>query len=183
MPFEKTDVIELADHHGWKAKPGHQIVVLDRGAVRLDYPAGWVVRADDDSLKIYDKEPPDDDCVLAVSYHRWPRLPPPGLPVADLVRSSFESDPRSFVALDPIVAETRIDLELAWGQGRFLDEATRREAYGRLCLARREGIQALLTYDFWVSDLERCDAIWQDVLGSLEVAQWIEDPAVGPLVS
>lgn len=183
MPFDKTGEIHLAEHHGWKAKPGHQILVLDRGAARLDYPAGWVVRADDDCLKVYDKEPPDDDCVLGVSYHRWPRVPPPGPPVAELVRRAFDDDPRSLTARDAVVEETRGDLEIAWGEGRFVDEVTCRDACGRLCLAREEGIQALLTYDFWLDDRERCHAVWQGVLASLEIARWIDDPAVGPLVS
>ena len=35
----KEKHLRLKDRHGWKSKPGYGICVLDRGAIRFDYPA------------------------------------------------------------------------------------------------------------------------------------------------
>lgn len=56
-----------------------------------------------------------------------------------------------------------------------------REACPRLCLARKFEIQALRTFDFWASDFARCE--WTSFLATLELAQWIDDPARGPLLT
>jgi len=61
----------------------------------------------DDCVKVFDKNPPDDDCTLAVSYHHWSAVGEK-LSVASLVRSALESDERSFVAIDPVVEETKM---------------------------------------------------------------------------
>jgi hypothetical protein len=174
--------MRLKPGHGWRAQPNHKILVLARGAVQLEYPETWFVEPTDDSLRIYDKEPPDDDCVLAVSYHRWPPEGQ-GLSVASLVRSSLEGDELPFTAMAPIVEESRMDLALAWGEGRFIDVREKREACARLCLARQGEIQALLTFDFWLAEMERCDPIWRSVLATLQLGQWITDPRRGPSIS
>lgn len=175
--------MRLSSGHGWRAKPNHKMLVLGRGAVRLEYPETWIVEVEDDCIKVYDRQPPDDECVLGISYHLWRPVSGEGLGVGRLVRSTLESDARLFVALAPIIEETRLDISLAWGQGRFVDSRFDREACARLCIARRAGIQALLTFDFWLSDVERCDAQWRDFLASLQLGQWITDPTRGPLLS
>jgi hypothetical protein len=173
----------LTSNHTWKARPGHKILVLDRGAVRLEYPEAWVVLPTEDCIKVHDKEPPDDDCVLGVSYHRWPSIVAPELSVGALLQKAFDGDPRSFYAFDPIVEQERMDLRLAWREGRFIDAATRRNACGRLCIARQGNIQVLITFDFWLSDLQHCDAVWRSVLASLRIGEWIADPRAGPVLS
>jgi hypothetical protein len=173
---------QLAPGHGWRARPDHRLLVLDAGAVRVEFPEAWVVHHDDDSVKIHDKEPPDDDCVLAVSYRRWPAAGA-GLTVGSLVRSALDHDSRSVAIDGPVVEETRIDIVLAWAQGRFIDPRTQREACTRLCLARKLDVQALLTFDFWASDLARWDASWTAFLATLDLAQPIDDPARGPIFS
>ena len=48
--------LRLKDGHGWSARPGCNVLVADRGAVRFDYPEGWVVVPDErGSLKLHDK--------------------------------------------------------------------------------------------------------------------------------
>lgn len=177
-----TQAVALDAEHRWSARPGHRILVLDRGAVRLEYPDTWVVRPAEDCIRVYDKAPPDDDCVLAVSYLRlslgvdWSRLP-----VSRLLAPALESDPRPFHRQDPVLEESRIDTELAWRQCAFRDASQQeREALARICIARCPPVQALLTFDFWLSDLPRCDQVWTDVLGSLRLVEWVEDPRAGP---
>ena len=183
MSRSKPRKARLAPGHGWRAQPGHKIVVLGRGAVRVEVPETWVVEVADDCVKAYDKEPPDDDCVLAVSYHHWPAVAGQELRVASLVRSSLESDERSFLEITPVTEETHIDIGLAWAQGRFLDPRLDREAYARLCIARRQEIQALLTFDFWLSDLAWCHPQWTAFLASLQLGQQVADPLRGPTLS
>lgn len=44
MPMGWTrEVYELPERHGWIATPGHKILVLDRGAVLLEFPADCIV--------------------------------------------------------------------------------------------------------------------------------------------
>src|SRR6266850_1207208 len=64
--------LELKRNHGWKAKPGHAICVLDRGAVRFEFRRNWIVKQGRDSVQVHDCEPPDDNCVLGVSHFRVP---------------------------------------------------------------------------------------------------------------
>ena len=183
MSRMKPKNLRLTPRHGWRAQANHKILVIGRGAVRLEYPETWVVEITDGCVKLHDKEPPDDDCVLGVSYHRWPPVTAPTLTVAALVRGAMEHDERKFVALDPIVEERRIDISLAWAQGRFIDPGASREACARLCIARKDEIQALITFDFWLADLDRCHAHWNDFLATLQLAQWVADPRAGPLLS
>lgn len=174
--------IPLAPDHGWRSAPDRKILVIGRGAVRLDYPDTWVVTADEDSVKLHDRQPPDDDCVLAISYHRWPAITHT-LPVAALVRMALDTDERACTAGELIVTEARTDLALAWGQGTFTDRRVSREAVTRLGIARKDGLQVLVTFDFWHSDLAACDAHWRDVLASMQLCQWVADPARGPFMS
>ena len=183
MSRAKAKKLRLSAGHGWRAQANHKILVLGRGGVRLEYPETWVVEATDDWVKIHNRPPPDDDCVLGVSCHRWPAIAAHELTVAALVREALESDERSLLELDPIVEETRMDLTLAWGQGRFVDPLANREACARLCIARKVEIQALITFDFWLSDLALCHAQWNAFLASLQLGQWVADPQRGPSLS
>lgn len=174
--------LRLASGHGWRAQPNHKILVLDRGAVRLEYPETWFVEMTDDCLKIHDKPPPDDDCVLGVSYHHWPAIGR-ALTVGALLRDMFRTDERSFSEVSAEIEETRVDIALAWGEGRFVDSRIDREACARLCIARKDEIQALLTFDFWLSDLDMCHAHWLAFLASLQLGQSVTDPRRGPKLS
>ncbi len=177
-----TQKMDLLKEHGWSARPGHRILVLDRGAVRFEYPDTWVVRPAEDSIRVYDKAPPEDDCVLGVSHLRLPRsVDWSSLPLSQLLAAALEPDPRRFHRQDRVLEESRIDTELAWRQCAFRDAAAQeREALARICVARCPPVQALLTFDFWLSDLARCDEVWNGVLASLRLAEWVEDPRAGP---
>jgi hypothetical protein len=178
----KPENLRLSADHGWRSQPNHKILILDSGAVRLEYPETWIVEGADDCVKIHDRCPPDDECVLGVSYHRWP-VAGEALAVTGLVRDALDNDERSFSRRDSVVAEVRADMSLAWGQGRFIDARVDREACARLALARKDEIQALLTFDFWLSDLARCHALWTAFLASLRLAEWVADPRQGPAPS
>src|SRR5690349_485751 len=98
--------------HGWRAKPGHKIFVADRGAVRFDIPATWVVQPGDDSIRITDRHPPDDDCLLQLSvmYLRadvnWS-----GLPLRIIIEDIVKNPERPYLSKGDIIEETRSGLE------------------------------------------------------------------------
>src|SRR5215210_1801244 len=66
--------LKLRDDHTWSGRPGCRVFVADRGAVRFDFPQDWIVIPQADSIRFHDKQPPDDDCVLGVSYLRLPPI-------------------------------------------------------------------------------------------------------------
>jgi hypothetical protein len=179
----KKEKLKLKQNHGWRAKTGYHIFVMDRGAVRFNIPEGWVIKPEAGYIKIHDREPPDDECVLAVSYLRLP----PGidwsaLPLSELLRQTADGDSREVISHGEVIEEERGDLSLAWAELRFIDEEERREAFSRTCIARGiSNIQSLITFDYWVSDAERLQPVWDETLRSLEVGWFIADPARGPV--
>lgn len=183
MNHTKAKKLRLTSGHGWRAQPNHKILVLDRGMVRFEYPETWFVELTEDGVKVHDKPPPDDDCVLGVSYHRWPAIAGQILTVGALVRDAFRSDERSFSTVNAVIEDTRMDITMAWGEGRFFDSRIDREACARLCIARNDEIQALMSFDFWLSDSDNCHARWLDFLASLQLGQWVADSARGPSLS
>jgi hypothetical protein len=171
----------LKRDHGWKAKPGHSICVLDRGAVRFEFPSKWVVKQRPDSVQIHDCEPPDDNCVLGVSHFRAP-VEASGVPLRELVNAASAGDEREILERKEIVETQRGDVEIAWIEVRYIDNETKREAFSRLGIGRGSGIHSLITFDFWADQATRFAPVWNDVLRSLVLGWYVEDPTIGPRV-
>ena len=180
MSRYKKTTLKIRDNHTWTARPGCNVLVLDRGAVRLDYPRKWVVIPDPDSMKIHDRRPPNDDCVLAVSYMRIPPIDWIGLPLSQLVEVANEGDERPISHRAEIISSRRADMELAWREMHFIDPKEQRPARSRFCLARRGTVQAMITFDFWESDAQKLAPVWDTVLESLKLDDYIADPTRGP---
>jgi hypothetical protein len=175
--------LPLKDRHTWKAKPGYSICAMDRGAIRFDYPQGWDVSADSDSLKVRDRPEPDDNCVLGVSQLHLPREIADQVPLRELITASLENDPRDVRELYKIVNVPREDdTEVVYGEIRFVDPNEKRDAFSRVAIARGSGVYCLMTFDFWADDVARCDPVWQEALRSLTLGMRIADPTVGPVV-
>ena len=174
--------LELKKSHGWKAKSGKTIFVADRGAVRIEFPQDWVVIPDDDSIKFYNKQPPDDDTCIALSYMRLPPVDLSGLPLTEMLKVALDGDTRPVYARsEPHIIE-RDDLELAWFEVSFIDPAQQRDCRSRLCIGRGSNIQPLITMEFWEDDRARFAPVWDDVLASLQLGVYIEDPTRGPTI-
>ena len=90
----KRKTLKLQDTHGWKARPGCRIFVADKGAVRFDFPMHWIMEPTADCFQFHDRQPPNDDCRLAVSYQRLPAIDWSDAPLADMLRQVIEQDPR-----------------------------------------------------------------------------------------
>jgi len=176
----KQGNLKLRDSHTWKAAPGCSIFVADRGAVRFDYPLGWIIRPDSDSIKLHDKVPPEDDCTLAVSYIRLPPINWEGLPLAKLVEEAHKCDKRPVYEYGQMRERRKGALEIAWREVCFVDPAGKRDARSRFCLARGNQIQAMITFEFWADQAKECSRVWDTVLETLQLGDTISDPTRGP---
>jgi hypothetical protein len=114
-----------------------------------------------------------------VSYFRLPPIDWSDLPLSKLLREATQSAEREYTKTGPIVELRRADLEIAWREMRFIDDKERREAISRICIGRRKLIQCLITFDFWVSDANRCKSVWDIVLETLTLSQFVSDPTTG----
>ena len=179
----EKETLKLKKNHGWKGKPGYRIFVADRGAMRFNFPEDWVVVPGDDSINFHDKQPPDDDCRLAVSVMRLPPIDWSGLRLSALVQQVLDGDERKVEQTGKIVEERRGNLELAWAEVRFVDPNEKREAFSRICLGRESNIQCLITFDFWADDAATLRPVWDEVLRSLQIGRFVTDPTVGDLVN
>lgn len=174
------EVYELPKDHGWMARPGHKILVLDAGAVVLEYPADWVVEPGSRQIDIRDRATVEESsCVLAVSCLRLPPRDWSDLPLSRLLREAARGDDRERIATGSVVETVRDGLELAWTELRVVDPGERRESRCRLGLARGSDIQCLITFDFWPEDAGRLIPVWDGVLSSTRLGVAVEDPTRG----
>ncbi|HET8523858.1 MAG TPA: hypothetical protein VFL82_11510 [Thermomicrobiales bacterium] len=173
----QRQTMKLPKNHGWKSKPGYQIFVADRGAVRFDFPVGWEVAPGSDAIRIYDRTPPEDNCVLQFSMMRLPEgVDWSKMPVAQLLAQLAHDDERQVIQRGEIVQVTRDDIDVAWEETNVIDAASQRPACSRTLLARAQNIQALITFDFWFDDLPRLAPVWDEIVRSLQIGGQIQDP-------
>ena len=173
--------IKLSQPHGWHSRPGYNVFVADRGAVRFDFPEDWLIIPEEyGTIKFHDRQPPDDDCTLAMTVLYLPPGDWSGLSLVMMVDQVIATDKRGVTRRGPTLQGKRSDLDLAWAEVEFAD-ATQgdRMARSRTCLARAENVQPLITFDFWESDSARFGPAWDEILRSLRVAEPILDPTLG----
>jgi hypothetical protein len=174
----------LKPNHRWKAKPGHQVFVAQRGAIRFDVPRDWVIIPGKTSYKVCDRQPPDDECTLEASYMVMPEMEMPDLTVSMMLRDVTDNQrQKTETWRGDLVEEKRGTMEIAQMASRWIDPSQNREACSHIALARRRGIQVLLTYDYWLSDAKQFGPVWLTVLETLQVAQWVNQdgsPAPAP---
>lgn len=178
------EVYQLPERHGWTAAPGHKILVLDRGAVVLEFPARWMMEPGRSQVDIRDGATAEDSsCLLAVSCLRLPPADWSGLPLSRLLLEAVEGDDRDRIANGPVHETTREGLTLAWTELRVIDPGEHREGRSRMCLARGIAVQCLITFDFWPEDEARLSPVWDGVLGSLRLGVPVEDPTRGKRIA
>lgn len=169
--------LRLPEKHGWHARPGYKIFVADRGAVRFDFPEDWVVIPGEDSIKFHDKQPPDDDCTLAMSVMRLPPGDWSGLKLSLLVSKLVEKDTRDAILRGKVVNVHRTDLDLAWAEVEFIDPNEKRLAVANL---PGPGFQRPAADHLrLLGQRRRLGKVWDEILRSLRVAEPIIDPRLG----
>ena len=195
------EIFKLPENHGWTAKPGNNVVILDRGALRFEIPQDWVAQPSTKSLKLVDGEPPNDDMSLEVSVIyvgmagfgvNWDDLP-----LRELIKQVTSDTPTGFTAQragrnrkrdrnkdksGPPMALKFGELEMAWIETEFTDPVEKRPAFSRMVITRhaKSSIHALLTLCFWPEDAERAKSVWNNVLGSIHMGEHYDSPFYGP---
>ena len=176
----------LSDRHRWEAKPGNRIFVADKGAVRFEIPGDWIVKPNKKSIKFFDGKPPNDDIRLEVSVIYlatysvtvdWSQLP-----LGQLLKNVTDDSMDNVIEAGEPSGLKLGNVEIAWRQMELMDPGEKRPSYSRMCLAReaRAGIQAFITIDYWPEDADRAVPVWNDVLGTLRMGEYIENPFLGP---
>jgi hypothetical protein len=179
----RKETLRLNDKHGWQAKPGYKIFVVDQGALRFDVPQHWIVDFATSSFKFYDRQPPDDNCTLEVSLVRLPPIDWSGLPLSQLIlQSAKDQDSDGRIREADVREVDRPDLEMVWAETTFIDRGQHRKAHSRIGLARGSNLQVLITLAFWADDASWLSTIWDEVLGSLRLGLFVKDPTRGPTV-
>ena len=170
--------IQLESGHSWKAAPGCRILIIDGGAVRFDYPAEWVVRPTPKYVFVIDRYPPDDRCLLAVS---WRRIPIRALgisPAALLDRlAPLETRPADYRGQTFQVF--RPPLQVAWTETRFVEPIYGDNVCTRMCVARADCTQAVFLLDYRPGTEATVDAVWKTVVDTLAIGDYIEDLRAG----
>jgi hypothetical protein len=82
-----------------------------------------------------------------------------------------------------IVKVKRADLEAAWTETRFLDPHEHRKTCSRIAIGRAMNLQTLITFDFWEEDAARLAPVWDEVLRSVELGRYVDDPTRGDVLS
>lgn len=174
--------LKLKENHGWECRPGFKIFAADRGAVRFDIPDRWLIfPGDDGSIKFHDRKPPDDNCRLQMTvFYLNDQIDWSGLPLAQMLAGVLDKDDDEDQGHErtrgEIIEVQRERLDLAWTEVRFIDPEEKRPARSRIGLARWSNIQPILTFDFWESDAPRMIAAWDELVRTLVLGDYIEDP-------
>src|SRR5207253_10971208 len=109
------EVYELPEDHGWTATPGHKILVLDAGAVVVEFPADWVAEPAAGHGNVRDGATPEvSTCQLAVSCLRIPSVDWSGLPLSRLLLDSIEGVERDRIAICPVREFSPVGLRRVW---------------------------------------------------------------------
>ena len=186
-PPEWTKVsLPLPTKHQWKAKQGYQIFVADAGAVRLDFPQGWVVRNDGkQTIYMHDRPPPEDVARIALTVFRLPPMGPDWweeLPLEKMlleaIRGEQEDDRKKGKApadkpaapLPRMKMFRRPGMEAGWlEKPPWTDPENGKPIRCRQLLARGRRTQVLITFDTYEDVGDRFDGVWNHLLNSLRL--------------
>jgi hypothetical protein len=174
------ETLALQDDHRWQCKPGYKVFVAGRGAVRFDVPADWVFEPKEKSFKFTDRQPPDDDCGLEVSFNLLPPNDWSLFPLEETVQRILAEDSRDVTELGPVITLKRQTAKIVWAEMKFIDhQAEPRPACSRTCVGLGSNVQCLITFDYWADQAEQLTPIWDEVLNSLVLGLFIRDPRTG----
>ena len=172
---------KMPPHHGWRCKPGYKIFVANRGDVRFDVPAKWVIKmpGEECDVEFRDRKWPKDDCCIQLSvFHHPPGIDWGLLPLAQLARGE-RGDPPDTLWRGEDKYEKRPGAELVWHEATFLDKRERREARSRQCVARGPQSHAIITMSYWPEHERRYLPVWNELLRTLTLGVYIRNPLLG----
>jgi hypothetical protein len=172
--------LNLKDNHTWKCKPGYSICVLDRGALRFDCPSNWIVEPGEGAVHLHDMPPSVESCDLGVSIFRIPAEHVRELSLDDTLLNSLDGE-RTPYQQSEIHRIDRGDMEIAWLEQRYKDSEYKRDARFRVALARGP-VLCLISMNYWSKRAAGLEAVWDEVLRTLVMGVYVEDPTAGPVV-
>ena len=173
-PWTK-ETLKLPKNHAFKAQPDCRIFIADHGTVRFDFPQDWVVRPADEAnaIALHDKQPPRDSCRIMVTPYRIPReLTWDDLPLEQMARDVLQ-EKRSDAELH---RDDRNGLQIIWVEFDWPDPENGRAIRTRQMLARGGQVTAVITFDFYADEADKWLAVWEILLKSLQLDQYIADP-------
>jgi hypothetical protein len=174
------ETLDLKPDHHWESPPDYKIFVANRGAVRFNVPQSWVFEPQKNSFKFCDKQPPDDDCCLEVSFNHLPPNDWSQFPLQVTLKKIIEDDSRNVIARGEIITAKRQTTRIVWAEIKFIDtQATPREAFSRICIALGSNVQCLITFDYWADQALELTPVWDEVIRSLTLGLYIRDPRTG----
>ena len=178
----RREVYKMPAHHGWRCKPGYKIFVANRGDVRFDVPADWVMKMPGEQcdVEFRDKKKPKDDCLIQVSvFHHPPGIDWSGLPLTQLYDDAGKEKDPDTLWRGEAHYEKRPGAELVWRESHFLDKRERREARSRQVFARGPRSHAIITMSYWPEDEPRFLPVWDELVRTLTLGVYIRDPLLG----
>ncbi len=171
----KSKKYKLPETHGWRAPPGYAIFVADAGACRFNVPQNWVIDPEEKTITFRDRPKPDDDCILQVTVmflnarRDWT-----GLPLREIFEKVINDEHHGPRWPKPVQYVKRGDLEIVWQEAAVIDPVAQREAVNRSCLARADTIVPLITMDYWPEHAARYEPVWDEVLRSLTLGDFVK---------
>ena len=194
--YQKT-TLPLGPGSRWKAAPGNQVLVIERGAVRFEYPQGWHVIPTKTALGVHDKRPPADECRVQITvFHlppvrgNWNDLPidallqditdakadrktrkkrPGDKPLTRKQRQDRDAYAKDRKVLHGVTRIDRPDLSYAWCESSAPDPENGRTILTRQVIARARRVQPLITFDYYASRAEDFLPVWQHLVDSLRL--------------
>ena len=171
---------KLKGNHTWKSKPGYSICVLDRGAVRFDYPRTWKVEMQDGAVYLHDRERSIESCDLGVSLFRMPVEAIAELPMEEMLLQSIDKERKTYEQSE-IRRIDRGDMEILWLEQRYIENTQNRDARFRVALARG-AVVVLISMNYWANRASGLERVWDEVLRTLQLGLYVKDPTAGPVV-
>lgn len=176
-PGWQKSTVKLATTHRWKSSPGHNILVLEAGAMRIEYPSGWHVIPTNDALAIHDRKPPDDECRAQITLMRLPMAPGRNwdeFPLETLFAAATadirEKAKRKRELVHDITTIQRPDMTIVWTEHRWFDhENGNRPILCRQFMARSRNLQPFVTFDYYESRAEEFVGVWHHMLKTLKL--------------
>jgi hypothetical protein len=172
------DVFQLAPSHVWKAAPGCRILVVDNGGLRCDIPHDWIVYSPSRHVFAIDRFPPDNRCMVAISCKRV-SSEVMAIPLGLILEEWVRGEDRQVLERGVYIRFRRWPLEAAWLQLRLADPKSGPDKATRVCIARADRTQAVIVFDYESEDEPSLDGIWQTLMDTLAVGDYIADPLTG----
>ena len=187
--FKKTEY-GLPETHSWRSAPGYSICVMGRGDLRFEYPAGWVHKPTQTSLKFHNVPYPHDSIVLEVSVLKlpgvidWKTAPDSVQPGVTLVKTLQAAGHR--VTPDQIRQETFPGVVFHWLEYEAPDTENGKPTIWRQGHCSPVGVYTghtllgIMTLGYYLERKADGEAIWQNLLRSTVMGDYTVDPIRGP---